>query len=673
MTPSGPPPPGVVPGGGGRGPNQGKKLISGESRRPPKARGGGPGGKTAGRRTGGPPPTLHSSTEFRHVKDRRRRGGRQVEESRVEVRRNVSIPEYITIKDLSAQTGVKSSEIIKYLFRELSIMATINHPVDQETAALICEHLGIEYTLAKEEDAESTVEAWILEEDTEESLETRPPVVTVMGHVDHGKTKLLDAIRSTNVVAGESGGITQHIGAYRAFLNGRPLTFLDTPGHQAFTAMRARGAKVTDIAVLVVAADDGVMPQTKEAIDHAKAAGVEIIVALNKMDKQDANPDRVKTELANEGLQPSEWGGSTTVVPVSALKQEGIAELLEMILLQSEVMDLKANPNRRAVGTIIEARLDKGRGPVATALIEKGTLHQGDFVVIGASFGRIRAMQDENGQPLESAGPSCPVEISGLSDVPQAGDKLIEVEDEKTARAIYEERISAFRQARLKAVNKISLEDFHKRLTEGEVKELNIILKADVQGSIEALVHALTQLNTEEVKVNVVSKQVGNVKDSDLMLALASKSIVLGFKVQASPEIMKQAQHEGIDVRLYDIIYDAVDDVKKALAGLLKPTISEKITGLATVRAIFKVAKGTTIGGCYIDSGELIRNKKIRVKRGGEVIFEGVLNGLKRFKEDARKVDAGYECGIEIDGITTLAEGDIIEQFEIEEIARTLD
>lgn len=606
------------------------------------------------------------------MKDRRRRG-RVVEEARIEVKRNVSIPEFITIKDLSLQTGVKSADIIRYLFKELGLMATINHPVDQETAALICEHLGIEYTFAKEEGAESQVETWLLEEDPEETLIFRPPVVTVMGHVDHGKTKLLDAIRSTNVVDRESGGITQHIGAYRTFLNGRQITFLDTPGHQAFTAMRARGAKVTDIAILVVAADDGVMPQTKEAIDHAKSAGVEIIVALNKMDKADANPEKVKAELSKEGLQPSDWGGNTTVVPVSALQKQGIQELLEMILLQAELMDLKANPARRAVGTVIEARLDKGKGPLATVLIEKGTLEPGDFVVCGASFGRIRAMHDEHGTALTDAGPSTPVEVFGLSDVPQAGDKLIEVEDERTARHIYEERMVGMRQARLKAVNRISLEDFHKRLAEGEVKELNIIIKADVQGTIEALVHALTQHDTSEVKVNIVSAQVGNVKDSDLMLALASKSIILGFKVQASPEILKQAHHEGVDVRVYDVIYDAVDDVKKALAGLLTPDVQENITGMATVRAIFKVAKGATIGGCYIDSGELIRNKPIRILREGEKLFEGVLNGLKRFKEDARKVEAGYECGIEIEGFTELKEGDVIQQFEIIEIARTLD
>ncbi|MEO7995025.1 MAG: translation initiation factor IF-2, partial [bacterium] len=420
-------------------------------------------------------------------------------------------------------------------------------------------------------------------------------------------------------------------------------------------------------------ADDGVMPQTIEAINHAKAAGVEIIVALNKIDKPDANPEKVKLQLAELGLQPSDWGGTTTVVPVSALKKEGIPELLEMILLQADLMDLKANPNRRAVGTILEARLDRGRGPVATVLVSKGELNAGDYVVVGASFGRIRNMQDEHGVPIEMAGPSTPVEISGLSDVPQAGDTLVEMPDEKTARQIYDERMTRIRQSRLRAVNKLSLEDFHKRFTTGEVQELNILIKADVQGTIEAIIHSMSQLDHPEVKVNVISAQVGNIKESDLMLALASQSIIIGFKVQASPEMIRMAQHEGVDVRLYDIIYEAVDDMKKAMGGMLAPVVSENITGTATVRAIFKVAKGTTIGGCYIESGKLTRNKPLRVLRNGEKIFEGVLNGLKRFKDDAREVESGFECGIEIDGFTTLAEGDTLQQFERIETARSLD
>jgi len=505
-----------------------------------------------------------------------------------------------------------------------------------------------------------------------EDLQLRSPVVTIMGHVDHGKTSLLDAIRTTNVTEGEAGGITQHIGAYEVELDGKKISFLDTPGHEAFTAMRARGAKVTDIVVLVVAADDGVMPQTKEAINHAKAAGVPIIVAINKMDKPDANPDRVKQELTEFQMLPEEWGGDTIFVEVSAKARTNLDQLLEMILLQAEVMDLKANPNKRAKGAIVEARIDKGRGPVATVLVQEGTLRIGDPIVTGVHFGRVRTMIDDRGGRVEAAGPSCPVEVTGLSGVPDAGDSFHSVEDDKTAKDVAQHRAQKIRETELAKTSKISLEQLYARIKEGDVKELKVIIKGDVQGSVEAVKDSLLKLATDACRLVVIHTAVGGIIESDITLASASDAIVLGFNVRPEPKAMALAEAEGVDIRLYNIIYDAVADIKDAMEGLLAPTLREKHLGRAEVRETFSVTKVGTIAGSYVVDGKIVRGAGVRLVRDNVVVWEGKMSSLKRFKDDVKEVATGYECGIGLENYNDLKVGDIIEAFEMESIKTTL-
>jgi len=493
-----------------------------------------------------------------------------------------------------------------------------------------------------------------------------------MGHVDHGKTSLLDAIRATNVTEGEAGGITQHIGAYDVELGGKKVAFLDTPGHEAFTAMRARGAKSTDIVVLVVAADDGVMPQTKEAINHAKAAEVPILVAINKIDKPDANPDRVKQELTEFGMLPEEWGGETIYVEVSAKQRTNIDQLLEMILLQAEVMDLKANPNKRAKGVIVEARLDRGRGPVATVLVQEGTLRIGDPIVTGVHFGRVRTMVDDRGGRVEAAGPSCPVEVTGLSGVPEAGDSFHSVEDEKTAKEVAQHRAQKVREAELAKSSKISLEQLYARIKEGDVKELKIIIKGDVQGSVEAVKDSLLKLSTDACRLIVIHTGVGGIIESDITLASASDAIVLGFNVRPEPKAASMAESEGVDIRLYNIIYDAVADIRDAMEGLLAPTLREKYLGRAEIRDTFVVSKVGTIAGCYVVDGKIVRGASVRLVRDNVVVWEGRMSSLKRFKDDVREVANNYECGIGLENYNDVKIGDVIEAFEIESIKTSL-
>ena len=509
-------------------------------------------------------------------------------------------------------------------------------------------------------------------EENVEDLKPRPPVVTIMGHVDHGKTSLLDAIRTANVTAGEAGGITQHIGAYDVELEGKKITFLDTPGHEAFTAMRARGAKATDIVILVVAADDGVMPQTKEAINHSKAAGVPIIIAINKMDKPDANPERVKQELTEFELVPEEWGGETIFVEVSAKQHTNLDQLLEMILLQAEVLDLKANPDKRAKGVVVEARLDKGRGPVATVLVQEGTLKIGDPIVTGVHFGRVRTMTNDRGDRLEEAGPSIPVEVTGLSGVPDAGDAFHSVEDEKAAKDVAQHRQQKLREAELAKTSKISLEQLYARIQQGDVKELKVILKGDVQGSVEAVKDSLLKLSTEACRLVVIHTGVGGIIESDVSLASASDAIVLGFNVRPEPKAASLAESEGVDIRLYNIIYDAVADIRDAMEGLLAPTLQEKYLGRAEVRETFSVSKVGMIAGCYVTDGKLLRGSQVRLLRDNVVVWQGKMSSLKRFKDDVREVATGYECGIGLENYNDIKVGDVIEAFEIEAIKTTL-
>jgi translation initiation factor IF-2 len=493
-----------------------------------------------------------------------------------------------------------------------------------------------------------------------------------MGHVDHGKTSLLDAIREANVIAGEAGGITQHIGAYDVELNGRKITFLDTPGHEAFTAMRARGAKVTDIVILVVAADDGVMPQTREAINHSKAAAVPIIVAINKIDKPDSNPERVKRELTEHGLVSSEWGGDVTMVEVSAKKRLNLEELLEMILLQADLMELKANPNKQAKGTIVEAKLDKGRGPVATVLVQEGTLKAGDYCVVGVHSGRVRAMQNDRGEKILEAGPSMPVELVGLSGVPEAGDVFVSMKDEKQAKEIATLRQIKHREVEFAKHTKLSLEDLYKRIQSGEVKDLNVVVKGDVQGSIEAVSETLRKLSTDAVRLNVIHSAVGAITETDVNLAAASNAIIIGFNVRPEVKAQGHAEREGVDIRLYSIIYDAVEDVKKAMEGLLAPTLREKYLGRAEVREVFTVPKVGNIAGSYVQDGKMLRNAQARLLRDNVVVYEGKLSSLRRIKDDVKEVASGYECGIGLENYNDIKLGDIIEAFEIEKIATKL-
>ena len=584
--------------------------------------------------------------------------------------RDVVVPETITVADLAHKMAVKASEVIKVLMK-MGQMVTINQMLDQDTAIIIAEEMGHKAMAAKLDDPEALLAAAGVEvSDVPE--EPRPPVVTIMGHVDHGKTSLLDYIRRTKVAAGEAGGITQHIGAYHVETPRGIVTFLDTPGHEAFTAMRARGAKATDIVILVVAADDGVMPQTKEAIAHARAAGVPLVVALNKIDKPEANPDRVKQELVANQVVPEEYGGDSPFVPVSAKTGQGIDDLLENVLLQAEVLELTAQKNAPARGLIIESRLDKGRGPVATVLVQSGTLKRGDVVLAGAAFGRVRAMLDEKGKAVHDAGPSIPVEIQGLSDVPIAGDDLIVLGDEKKAREIALYRQGKFRDTKLAKQQAAKLENMFEQMGEGEVRTLPLIIKADVQGSQEALVHALTKLSTDEVKVQVVHAAVGGISESDVGLAIASKAVMIGFNVRADQLARKMAESNGIDIRYYNIIYDAVDEVKAALSGMLAPEQREQVLGLVEIRQIIRVPKVGSVAGCMVLDGLVKRGANARLLRDHVVIWTGELSSLKRFKDDVREVKAGFECGLTLKGYDDIKEGDQLEIFEVQEVARTL-
>lgn len=582
---------------------------------------------------------------------------------------NLVIPDKITVKDLSEKLNKNPNEIIMKLMN-LGIMAAINQEIDFETSEIICSEYGL--NIKKEEPEVSEVELLLESEvDHPKDLVKRSPVVTVMGHVDHGKTSLLDAIRKTKVTEGEAGGITQHIGASEVLINNEKIVFLDTPGHEAFTSLRARGAKITDIAILVVAADDGVMPQTVEAINHAKAAEVPIIIALNKIDKPNANPDRVKQELSENGVLIEEWGGDVVCVPVSAISGEGIEHLLEMILLVSEMQELKANPNRRAVGTIIEAELDKGRGPVATVIVQNGTIEVGDPIVAGSAYGRVRAMVNDKGKRIKKAGPSTAVEILGLSDVPVAGDKFNVVIDDKTARQIAEKRKQETREKNLKATQRISLEDLFDHIQQGKVKDLNIIVKADAQGSVEAIKQSLVKLSNEEVRINVIHGGVGTIAESDILLASASNAIIIGFNVRPSSSVNRLAERENIELKTYRIIYEAIEDIEAAMKGMLDPEYKEVIQGKVEVRATFKVPNAGTIAGAYVLEGKITRNSNVRLVRDGIVIFEGEISSLKRFKDDAKEVMSGYECGIGLHNFNDIKEGDIIESFIIEEIKRS--
>ena len=581
----------------------------------------------------------------------------------------VVLGESVTVQELALKIYRTPAELIKKLMT-LGVLATINQEIDTDTASILAGEFGYEIEIKLPVD----LEAQFMQEPEEipDQLKSRPSVVTVMGHVDHGKTSLLDAIRETNVIATEAGGITQHIGAYQVEHNGKKITFIDTPGHEAFTAMRARGAQVTDIAILVVAADDGVMPQTVEAINHAKEAGVPIIVAINKIDKPGANPDKVKRELTEHGLVAEEWGGETICVNVSAIKKEGLKELLEMILLVAEIGELKANPGSAARGTVIEAELDKGRGPVATILVQNGTLNIGDTIIAGPAYGRVRAMMDDKGRRIKKAGPSTPVEVLGFSEVPHAGNKFIVTEDEKLARSIASRRQTRKREEELKNTTRVSLEDLFKHIQEGQIKELGIIVKADVQGSVEALRQALERLNTGEVKVDIIHGGVGAIRETDVMFASASNAIIIGFNVRPDVNARKAAENEKVDVRLYRVIYDAIEDVKAAMSGLLEPEYREVTLGRAEIRKVFKASRIGTIAGCYVVEGKIERDAGVRVVRDGIVIFEGKLDSLKRFKDDVKEVLQGYECGLALEKFNEIQEGDIIEAFNIETVKRQL-
>lgn len=581
----------------------------------------------------------------------------------------IALSENLTVQELAEKMKKTAAEVIKKLML-MGVLATINQEIDFDTATLVASEFGLETELKVTVDPETVL---MQEPEVDQSkMVTRPPVVTIMGHVDHGKTSLLDAIRQTNVTATEAGGITQHIGAYQVEHKGKKITFVDTPGHAAFTAMRARGAQVTDVAILVVAADDGVMPQTIEAINHAKAAEVPIIIAINKIDKVDANPDRVKQELTQHGVVVEAWGGETIDVEVSALKKEGLGELLEMILLVAEMQELKANPASPARGTVIEAELDKGRGPVATVLVQNGTLRIGDTMVAGTAFGRVRAMVDDKGRRVKKAGPSTPVEVLGLSDVPSAGDLFVAVEDEKLARQVVNKRQIRKREEELRATTKISLDDLFKHIQEGNIKELPIVIKADVHGSIEAITQSLEKLSTEEVKVNIIHSGVGAITETDIMLASASNAIVIGFNVRPDVNARKAAETEKVDLRMYRVIYDAIEDIKAAMSGLLEPEYKEVVLGRVEVRKVFKVSKVGSIAGCYVTDGKIVREAGVRVIRDGIVAHEGKLDSLKRFKDDVKEVAQGYECGLTIERFNDIQEGDIIEAYTIEAVKREL-
>ncbi|MEG1519630.1 MAG: translation initiation factor IF-2, partial [Clostridia bacterium] len=575
----------------------------------------------------------------------------------------------IQIKELSEKIGVTAAEITKKLFAE-GIMKTVNESIDFTMAEYIAAMYNITLEYKKEETAEEVLFKNVADDDDDENLITRPPVVTVMGHVDHGKTSLLDAIKNSHVTTGEAGGITQHIGAYSVEINGRKITFIDTPGHEAFTSMRKRGAQITDIAILVVAADDGVMPQTVEAINHIKAAGVEMIVAINKMDKPNANKDKIMQQLVDYEVLSEEWGGETIMVPVSAQTHEGIDKLLESILLVADVKELRANPNKKASGVVIEAQLDKGKGPMATMLVQNGTLKVGDTVISGFATGRIRAMIDDKGRNLSKAGPSQAVSILGLSEVPEAGERIVAVEDDKMSRAVLEERVKRSREAMLKNENAVSLEDVFKKFSEGQIKGLNLIVKADVQGSVEAVKQSLLKLSNEEVTVKIIHGGVGAINESDVMLASTTSAIIIGFNVRPDAKTKAYAEVEKVEIRTYRIIYDAIEDIQKSLKGMLAPTFKETILGNIEIRDVFKITGAGTIGGGYVTSGKVQRNSKVRIVRDGVVVHEGEMCSLKRFKDDVKDVAQGYECGVGIQNFNDLKVGDIIECSIMEEIKR---
>lgn len=578
----------------------------------------------------------------------------------------IEIGDSITVKELAEKLNRPSNDVIRTLIFK-GVMASINAEIDFETAEKVCEEYNV---LVEKKEENQELEILEIEDDDEKDLKKRPPIITVMGHVDHGKTSLLDCIRKSKVTDSEAGGITQHIGAYTINVNGETITFLDTPGHEAFTAMRARGAQITDIVILVVAADDGIMPQTKEAIDHCKAAGVPMIVAINKIDKPGANPDRVKQELAEQGLLVESWGGDVISEEVSAKQNINIDKLLEMVLLSAEMLELKANAKRKAKGTVIEAKLDKGRGAVASLLVQNGTLHVGDSILVGSTYGRIRAMFDDTGKKIKSAGPSIPVEVLGLSEVPEAGDRFNQVKDEKTARNMAEARKEKLKVQTMQASHRVSLEDLYSQIKEGKVKELAIIVKADVQGSVEAIKSSLEKLSTDDVKVRVIHGGVGAITETDITLAAASNAIVIGFNVRPDNNASAQAERDGVDIKTYRIIYDAIDDVKSAMIGMLEPEYREVVLGSAEVRETYKISNVGTIAGCYVQSGKLQRNSEVRVIRQGIVIFESTLSSLKRFKDDMKEVKSGYECGLSIDKFNDIKEGDIVECFMMEAIQR---
>lgn len=617
----------------------------------------------------------HKKKEYRHEEEERMpKGKKQMqkpqpkEQKQEEEIKSIIIPEVLTIKELADKMKIVPSVIVKKLFMQGKIV-TVNQEIDYETA----EEIALEYDiLCEKEEVVDVIEELLKEEEEDEKkMKKRPPVVCVMGHVDHGKTSLLDAIRDTNVISGEAGGITQHIGAYIVDVNGEKITFLDTPGHEAFTAMRMRGASSTDIAILVVAADDGVMPQTVEAINHAKAAGVEIIVAVNKIDKPSANIERVKQELAEYELIPEDWGGSTVLVPVSAKTGEGLEDLMEMILLTSEVLELKANPNRRARGLVLEAQLDKGRGPVATVLVQKGTLRVGDAIAAGSAYGKVRAMMDDKGRRVKEAGPSVPVEILGLNDVPNAGEVFVGCANDKEARSFAETFISQSKMKLLEETkSKLSLDDLFTQIQEGNLKELGIVVKADVQGSVEAIKQSLLKLSNDEVVVKIIHGGVGAVNESDVSLASASNAIIIGFNVRPDSTAKETAEREGVDIRLYRVIYSAIEDVEAAMKGMLDPVFEEKVLGHAEVRQTFKASGVGTIAGSYVLDGTFERDCSARITRDGIVIFEGALASLKRFKDDVKEVRAGYECGFVFEKFNDVKEGDLVESYKMVEIPR---
>ena len=611
-------------------------------------------------------PRISGDEDF--VRNKRRKKQMMYRPEQIRIEKAFMTADTITVKDLTERIGKPAGEIIKKLLL-LGIMATINAELDYDTAQLVCNEFGVELEMKKAETAEDVLEAEGFE-DAEGDLESRPPVVTIMGHVDHGKTSLLDYIRKTRVTAGEAGGITQHIGAYTVNVRGQQITFLDTPGHEAFTAMRARGAQATDIAILVVAADDGVMPQTIEAINHAKAAKVPTIIAINKMDKAAADPERIKQDLTAYGLVAEEWGGDTIMVPVSAVTGENVDQLLEMILLVAEVQNYRANPNRKARGVIIEARLDKGRGPVATVLIKNGTLHVGDTIIAGTAYGRVRAMVNDRGDRVKDAGPSDPVEVIGFNDVPDAGDVMSAVDDDKLSRQVAEERKDKLRAALVKAKSQTTLDDLYNQISAGEVKDLNLIIKADVQGSVEAVRQSLEKLSNDEVRVRAIHGGVGAITESDIMLASASNAIIIGFNVRTDNAVREIAEREKVDIRLYRIIYNAIEEIESAMKGMLAPKFKETILGRAQVRQTFRVTGVGMIAGSYVTEGKVIRNAQARLLRDNVVVQEAKIESLKRFKDDAKEVAAGYECGIGLENYNDVKEGDVIECFQMEEIER---